>query len=143
MRKTRRTIIISAIGVMAFLAPATTAYALWSTSATATLTVSTAASAPVPPGGITCQGNRDSISLSWPAVPGATEYRIYRLDGPVYVPLATTTITTSPAFSEASMLEPQNPNNKYNVVVRSYSSAGSFAESAAFEIRFKQQTGCS
>jgi hypothetical protein len=41
------------------------------------------------------------------------------------------------------MLEPQNPNNKYNVVVRSYSSAGSFAESAAFEIRFKQQTGCS
>ena len=143
MRKTPRAAIIGALGALAFLAPATTAYALWSTTATASLTVSTAASVPLPPGGITCNGNKDSISLSWPAVAGATEYRVYRLSGAVYIPIATTTSTTSPVFTEGSMLEPQNPNNKYNVVVRSYNSAGASADSAVFEIRFKQQTGCS
>ncbi len=143
MRKAPRATIVGALGALAFLAPATTTYALWTSSATATLSVTTGAPAPTPPGGVSCNGSSDSISLFWAAVPGATEYRIYRLNGTAYVQIATVTGTTSPVFTEGSMLEPKNPNDKYNLVVRAYNSAGAFADSAVFEIRFKQKTGCS
>ena len=71
----RRTTLVVVGLVLAFLAPMSTAYALWSRSATATVNVSVAAAATPAPAApaITCQPRDGStISFSWTVVGGLT-----------------------------------------------------------------------
>ena len=88
----RRIALIVLAGV-AFLAPATVAHSLWSTTAPATLTVIVPA-APVAvaaPTGVTCAfpanpNNEKLVELSWSPVAGATGYRVHHRtgSGPVF-----------------------------------------------------------
>jgi len=70
----RRTTLVVVGLVIAFLAPMSTAYALWSRTASATLNVSVAAPGPPPAAPtISCQPRTSStISFTWPVVGGLT-----------------------------------------------------------------------
>ena len=99
-----RRIVLIAIAGAVFLAPATLAHSLWSTTATATLTV-TVPAAPVAvaaPTGVTCAfpanpNNEKLVELSWSPVAGATGYRVHHRTGPdsAYKLVTSTTATTS------------------------------------------------
>jgi len=71
----RRTTLVVVGLVLAFLAPMSTAYALWSTTASATVNVSVASTVTPPPAApsIACQPrNGSTISFSWTVVGGLT-----------------------------------------------------------------------
>lgn len=141
MTRRARALVVLGLLLGCFLAPATAAYALWSATATATLTgVSTAAAPAVPtaPTGVTCTGTGDPLTLSWTAVATATEYRIYRTPGNV---LLRTVTTTSASFTEANMGN-QAPNQSYNVVVRAYNVSGESPSSATAIMNFKGNKAC-
>jgi hypothetical protein len=72
-----------AVGLLAFVAPATAAHSLWTTQAAATFTV-TVPAAPMPPplaapGSFSCTRiNPAVVDLAWSTSDGAEAYRIYR-----------------------------------------------------------------
>jgi len=87
MTSRRRSAVIAAILVLAFVAPMSVAYAMWSTTATATLNVSVAApAAPVPTAPQTSCDVRKSdnqYTFKWsPSTSGnPTSYRVHKAAG--------------------------------------------------------------
>jgi hypothetical protein len=147
MRRSRSTLTIAAVGAMAFLAPATGAYALWSASATGTVAVTVAAPATAlaAPSNVGCTGGQGSPSvLTWSAVPGATEYRIYRAEQPA-TPIRTVGApATSASFVESDMDDSGqalSPSQKYDLVLRAFNASGG-SGNATFKIQFKPNGGC-
>jgi hypothetical protein len=70
-----RLLVGTVLGLACFLAPASVAYALWSTTATATMAVTTATATPT----LSCGGrlNNNAFSMSWSAVAGTTAYTTF------------------------------------------------------------------
>lgn len=79
MRRRLSITTVLAIALVGFSAPAMSAYALWSSAASATLSVSTASGVPNPPT-IDCTSATPSgqRTLTWQPVTGATGYRVFR-----------------------------------------------------------------
>jgi hypothetical protein len=76
MNRLTRPLLIGALAAFVFLAPASVAYALWSTTATGTLTVSTGSPLPNPPV-LSCdpgRQNNNDFTMSWNPVGGADTY---------------------------------------------------------------------
>lgn len=97
MNHTRKPLLVLALSLLAFIASATGAYALWNTTATATLNVATAAAAPPaapdPPSGITCLrepvSGESAVRIGWSAVAGATSYEVWRVSPAPVAPVKT------------------------------------------------------
>ncbi len=134
MTRTRQRVLVLVLALAAFLVPAATAYAVWSTTATVAVTANTISV--VPPTNVACSGSNNAITLSWTAVAGATGYTVYRKPNATTFVEAGTTTGTSLLLSESMMGTPQESNGKYDVVVRASNGGGS-ADSAIFKIQFK------
>jgi uncharacterized membrane protein len=139
-----RPLVVAVLALGTFLVPGVAAYALWSATATATLTGVTTAAAPAvpaPPTAVTCTGTGDPLTLSWAPSAGASEYRIYRTTTAVTLLRAVT--TTSSVFTQLDMGNPQvNGTQTYNVVVRAYNVRGESADSATVAMNFKGNKAC-
>lgn len=115
MRRTRSTLTVAAVGVVAFLVPATGAYALWNSTATGVVTVTVAAppSTLTPPTAISCSVNTQGTvaTLSWtaPATSPAPDGYEAHIDTSV---LATSTTTTT---TVAATQLPANGNNSVGI----------------------------
>jgi len=140
MTRTRRRVLVLVLALAAFLVPAATAYAVWSTTATVAMSVNTiAVVAPTAPTGVTCTGTGDPLVLSWTAVTGATEYRIYQSPGNT---LLRTVTTTGTQFTEAQMATPMT-SQKYDVFVRAWNEGGESPSSTpTTEMNFKGNKAC-
>ena len=100
MSTLRRMAAIASILALAFVAPMSVAYGMWSTAATATLSVSVAApvavSPPPAPSTFRCTGfqNNNQVKLAWNAVtPAPTAYRVYRTGSSTFASTSGTTLT--------------------------------------------------
>jgi hypothetical protein len=137
-----RPLVVAVLALGTFLVPGVAAYALWSATATATLTgVTTAAAPAVPgaPGNAACTGSTTRV-LSWtaPTTGGApTGYNVYRDNGN----LVGTTTSTSFTLTETAMGNPQQANGKYAVIVKAYDVTGEGAVSNTVNVQFKGN-GC-
>jgi Fibronectin type III domain len=140
-RRLARPLIVAVLALGTFLAPGWAAYALWSSTATATLSgVSTAPAPAVPgaPGNAACTGATRVLSWTAPSTGGApTGYNVYRDNGNS---VGTTTSTTF-TLTEAAMGSPQQTNGKYTVLVKAYNISGEGAASATVPVQFKGN-GC-
>jgi hypothetical protein len=142
MTRTLRIIIVGLLALGAFLVPGAAAYALWSNTATATLTGVTTAAAPAAPGaptGLSCTGTTTKV-LSWSAGPGGTpsSYTVYRDNGNT----VGTTATTSLTITESMMGTPPGPMQKYNVNVKATNVSGTSAASANLMVNMKPNQAC-
>ena len=145
-RRLARALIVAAIALGTFLAPGVAAYALWSSTATATLTGVTTAAAPAAPNAptnLSCSGSGTGArTLSWSApVAGGTPagYRVYRSD--------TGTKVGETGATSISLTEVQVGNDKsnqmYPVVVRSYNiTAESTTGNPTYTMSFKTNQSC-
>ena len=143
-RRLARALIVAAIALGTFLAPGVAAYALWSSTATATLTGVTTAAAPAAPGaptGLDCTGTSTKV-LTWSAGSGGapTSYTVYRDNGASDVTAGTST-TTSLTITEA-MMGPTVPNQKYTVYVTATNITGTSAASANLQVNMKAGQAC-
>ena len=141
-RRLARALIVAAIALGTFLAPGMAAYALWSSTATATLTGVTTAAAPAAPGaptGLNCTGTSTKV-LTWSAGSGGapTSYTVYRDNGNT----VGTSTTTSLTITEAMMGSPSVANGKYNVNVKATNIGGTSAASANFQVMMKTSQSC-
>ena len=141
-RRLARALIVAAIALGTFLAPGMAAYALWSSTATATLTGVTTAAAPAAPGaptGLNCTGTSTKV-LTWSAGSGGapTSYTVYRDNGNT----VGTSTTTSLTITEAMMGSPSVANGKYSVNVKATNISGTSAASANFQVMMKTSQSC-
>ena len=144
-RRLARPLIVAALALGTFLVPGWAAYALWSSTATATLNGVTTAAAPAAPGkptGLTCTGTATKV-LSWTAGPGgaATSYTVYRDNAANDVTVGTST-TTSLTITEAMMGTPTVPNGKYTLYVTATNISGTSAASTTVTAMMKPSQAC-
>ncbi len=138
-----RTLVVGLVALCAVLVPGVAAYALWSTTATATLTGVTTAAAPALPGkptGLDCTGTTTKV-LTWSAGPGGapTSYTVHRDNGN----LVGTSSTTSLTITEAMMGSPTVTNGKYLVNVTATNISGTSAASTPnFQVMMKTSQAC-
>ncbi|MGN6575108.1 MAG: hypothetical protein ACTHKG_05430 [Nocardioides sp.] len=119
--KAKRLVVFTAACLAAVLAPGTVAYALWSTTATGTLTVTTASAVVAPPvGPIGCTGkNAAAVVLTWnaPSGPAPAQYQVY--EGAAVLAQVTHPATTV-SIPESALVGP----GSHTVGVRSVSASG-------------------
>ena len=144
-RRLARPLVVAALALGTFLAPGWAAYALWSSTATATLTGVTTAAAPAAPGkptGLACTGTATKV-LTWTAGAGgaATSYTVYRDNGASDVTVGTSG-TTSLTITEAMMGSPIITNGKYTLYVTATNITGTSAASASFQAMMKPSQQC-
>ncbi|MGN6131055.1 MAG: hypothetical protein ACTHOK_12015 [Nocardioidaceae bacterium] len=128
MRRYARRALVATAAVAAFMAPASVSYALWSVSATGTVTVTTAGLAAP---SIKCVNwkSSNSYTISWSAVSGATSYGISRA-----------TTNTDGSFTEvatstsASAAAPVPSDGTYYVRVKAKTSSASSAFSNTLQL---------
>lgn len=93
MTRVVRQLFFSILGLAVFSAPTGIAYALWSTTATATAGVTVVAAAPPAAPVVACGGraNNNEYTLTWQQAAGATEYTVHRSASALenYTPIAT------------------------------------------------------
>ena len=146
----RRIVLIVLAGVI-FLAPATVAHSLWSTTATATLTVIVPA-APVAvaaPTGVTCAfptnpNNDKLVELSWSPVAGAAGYRVHHRtgSGPVFEHKLLTS-TTAPTSGRLNRNGTFNKDPQPTVVITAVNASGSESAYSAPVTIFFDEGRCS
>lgn len=145
-RRLARALVVAAIALGTFLAPGVAAYALWSSTATATLSGVTTAAAPAAPGkptGLACSGTATKV-LTWTAgSPGGapTSYTVYR-DNAANDSTVGTVTTTSLTITEAMMGTPTIPNQKYTVYVTATNITGTSAASTTLQVNLKPGQAC-
>jgi hypothetical protein len=144
MNRLIRPFVIGALATFVFLAPASVAYALWSTTAAGSVTVTTSSPAPtlVTAPTVSCTGSGTSPTLTWTSVAGAARYRVFR--GSVSgTPIKTVDApATSVVLIQQDLGNPPEPSEKYPVVVTAANSFGESAPSNVFIIQFKRNGGC-
>lgn len=126
-------------GLLAFLVPATVAHSLWSTTATSTFSVTTAAAPvapPVVPVGFSCSfatfNGKKTVQLSWEIHPSADYYEVIvrRTSGTPRVVLSG--ITSVPV----SITDAQAGTENVDLAVRAVNANGSTVSSSYFNIQF-------
>lgn len=127
---------------IAFTASTTTAYALWSTTGSATFTVTLhtpPATAPDAPTGLACtlKPTGADVRFSWSGPHNAT-YRVYRVGDSA--PL-TTASSTQTAWVTSGDFGAPNADQKYRVVVRTVVGGVESVDSAVLRFDF-QPNGC-
>lgn len=122
-RTPRRSLLVVALGVLAFTTPATAASALWSTTTTTTLAVTTSP-AVAAPSGLSCTiPSSKRVTVSWTTVSGLT----YDLVLPTGTPVKSA-VTPPVTLTGADL------GGNANVYVRATNTAGSAVSSQYFEI---------
>lgn len=136
MKKYLRPLLVLGLCLAAFLAPASVAYALWSTAATGTLNVSVASSpansGPAAPEGLACTSSKNdkAVTLSWKTVPGVTYAVLHR---------GTSTVVVSPVTSPKT-LNDKNMTNNVQLVIRASDASGSSSSAQYFDIQLAAGT---
>lgn len=127
MRRPGRTAMALALSPTLVAASAGASYALWSTQAQATLTVTTSRPLPAPTGFHCTEIRNNDVSLAWSAVPGASGYVVLRRigTGPAFTysqPLSTTGTSIGRVHRSTWGI---TPNSSATLVVRAVGSAES------------------
>lgn len=127
MRRRGGTAVAAAFALLLVAVSAGTSYALWSTQAQATLTVTTGRPLPAPTDFRCTEIRNNDVSLAWSAVPGATGYTVLRRTGAgpdfTYSHPRTTTSTSLVRAHRSAWGIPQNGSAV--LVVRAVGSAES------------------
>jgi hypothetical protein len=142
MSETRRRLIITLICLGAFLAPATLSYALWSSSAMATITVVTASAVPASPGNYRCVNapNKNQRNVAWNTVTGATGYRLFVLkDGGWTQFKSVSSPTVSVLLKDNEILNVSSPQQ---TLVRAFNSNGESGDSNTLTLHLGDTTAC-
>jgi hypothetical protein len=129
-----RPLLVVALAVTAFMAPATASAALWTTSTTTTLAVTTspAAAAPAAPVGLGCTtpGNKQ-VTLSWTTVPDVT----YDLMVPGYPPPLRSEVMPPVVLTQADI-----GAGRLSIQVRARNSFGSTLSTEYFDIKLSSNS---
>lgn len=135
-----RLVVLLGLVVGGFATTTGAAYAYWSSTATATMTITTSAllATPAAPTNLACGGTNDPRTLSWTASARATEYHVYRDTGT----LLFTVTATNLQMSELAMGSPQNTSQRYDVFVRAANEGGESPSSASLTVSFKGGRAC-
>ena len=136
-RPARRTrLVVGAVALAGFWLSAGVAHALWTTTAVAELTVTTAVVPSVAaPGKPACSWAGSTVTLSWDAVSGAVSYRADQEGADPIAVVAEPTLT----LTETQMPK-TSKGGKYTVTVRAYD--GTYSDpSPPVEIAFRT-AGC-
>ena len=122
---------------LAFVVPGTAAFALWSSTATATLSVTTAPAFTPPT--VSCAWNGATLDVNWTASPGATSYRVYSRSGSSYTLLMNGLTGTSLSIPSSSMSGLPNP---VTVVMRAFNGSTESADSNAKSVKYSITRNC-